>query len=71
MCANGSYTSEATQDKTPKYYIHPVTSGRLVRCVPFSYVGDTPYPGYKGRDVGGLLENGYRMTKPGHLSKNL
>ncbi|XP_028410744.1 tyrosine kinase receptor Cad96Ca-like isoform X2 [Dendronephthya gigantea] len=31
-------------------------------------IGDSPYPGYKGKDVPDLVESGYRMPRPKHLS---
>ena len=37
-----------------------------------SYVlGDSPYPGYKGKQVPGLVESGFRMSKPKHVSDNV
>ncbi|CAB3990268.1 tyrosine- kinase receptor Tie-1-like, partial [Paramuricea clavata] len=34
-------------------------------------IGDSPYPGHKGKEVVNLLETGYRMPKPEHLSNNV
>ncbi|XP_028518913.1 ephrin type-B receptor 2 isoform X2 [Exaiptasia diaphana] len=34
-------------------------------------LGDSPYPKYKGKDIPRLLQQGYRMPKPLHLSETL
>ncbi|KAK3714894.1 hypothetical protein QZH41_010899, partial [Actinostola sp. cb2023] len=34
-------------------------------------IGDSPYPTYKGKDIPRLLQERYRMPKPGHLSQTL
>ena len=33
--------------------------------------GDSPYPGYKGKEVADLVQSGYRMSKPKHLSDDM
>ena len=33
--------------------------------------GDMPYPNIKGRDLPAMLESGYRMNKPDHLSTEM
>jgi hypothetical protein len=33
--------------------------------------GDSPYPGKIGKDVPMLLETGYRMPKPEHVSDKM
>ena len=35
------------------------------------FIGGTPYPGVKGRDVHSLLKEGYRIEKPRHVNKEL
>jgi len=35
------------------------------------FAGDSPYPGKNARQVANLLQAGYRMPKPRHLSKDL
>ena len=35
------------------------------------YTGDSPYPGVKAREVTSLLERGYRMSRPIHISEEL
>ena len=32
------------------------------------FIGGTPYPGVKGRDVYSLLKEGYRIEKPRHVN---
>ncbi|XP_015760257.1 PREDICTED: ephrin type-A receptor 3-like isoform X2 [Acropora digitifera] len=34
-------------------------------------IGDSPYPGVKPREVASLLERGYRMPRPNHISEEL
>ncbi|XP_068700585.1 ephrin type-A receptor 7-like isoform X2 [Montipora foliosa] len=34
-------------------------------------IGDSPYPGVKSREVASLLEGGYRMPRPVHISEEL
>lgn len=34
-------------------------------------IGDSPYPGVKGREVVSLLERGYRMPRPIHIGDEL
>ncbi|XP_068753369.1 ephrin type-A receptor 7-like isoform X1 [Montipora capricornis] len=34
-------------------------------------IGDSPYPGVKSREVASLLEGGYRMPRPDHISEEL
>ncbi|XP_067029861.1 ephrin type-A receptor 3-like isoform X5 [Acropora muricata] len=34
-------------------------------------IGDSPYPGVKPRQVASLLERGYRMPRPNHISEEL
>ncbi|XP_067048827.1 ephrin type-A receptor 7-like isoform X1 [Acropora muricata] len=34
-------------------------------------IGDSPYPGVKPREVATLLERGYRMPRPNHISEEL
>ncbi|XP_022796258.1 angiopoietin-1 receptor-like [Stylophora pistillata] len=34
-------------------------------------IGESPYPGVKSREVAGLLQTGYRMPKPPHISQEL
>ena len=41
----------------------------LSYIIPF--LGDSPYPGVKPREVATLLERGYRMPRPNHLSEEL
>ena len=33
--------------------------------------GDSPYPRFKAREVASLLERGYRMQRPVHISEEL
>ena len=33
--------------------------------------GDSPYPRFKAREVASLLEMGYRMQRPVHISEEL
>ena len=35
------------------------------------FIGSTPYPGVKGRDVYSLLKEGYRIEKPNHVDNEL
>ena len=37
----------------------------------FIITGDSPYPRFKAREVGSLLERGYRMQRPVHISEEL
>ena len=37
----------------------------------FFITGDSPYPRYKAREVASLLERGYRMQRPVHISEEL
>ncbi|XP_078374593.1 proto-oncogene tyrosine-protein kinase receptor Ret-like isoform X2 [Oculina patagonica] len=34
-------------------------------------IGESPYPGFKHREVAGLLQTGYRMPRPRHISEEL
>ncbi|XP_022803828.1 ephrin type-A receptor 3-like isoform X2 [Stylophora pistillata] len=34
-------------------------------------IGESPYPGVKSREIAGLLQTGYRMPKPPHISQEL
>lgn len=34
-------------------------------------IGGSPYPGVKSREIAGLLQTGYRMPKPPHISQDL
>ncbi len=34
-------------------------------------LGESPYPGYKPRQVADLLQTGYRMPRPRHISEEL
>ena len=35
------------------------------------YLGGCPYPNVPGREIAGLLEQGYRIPKPQHLDQHL
>ena len=37
----------------------------------FFIIGDSPYPRFKAREVASLLERGYRMQRPVHISEEL
>ena len=37
----------------------------------FVFTGDSPYPRFKAREVASLLERGYRMQRPVHISEEL
>ena len=37
----------------------------------FFITGDSPYPRFKAREVASLLERGYRMQRPVHISEEL
>ena len=37
----------------------------------FFIPGDSPYPRFKAREVAPLLERGYRMQRPVHMSEEL
>ena len=37
----------------------------------FLFTGDSPYPRFKAREVASLLERGYRMQRPVHISEEL
>ena len=37
----------------------------------FFITGDSPYPRFKTREVASLLERGYRMQRPVHISEEL
>ena len=37
----------------------------------FFVTGDSPYPRFKAREVASLLERGYRMQRPVHISEEL
>ena len=37
----------------------------------FFTTGDSPYPRFKAREVASLLERGYRMQRPVHISEEL
>ena len=37
----------------------------------FFFTGDSPYPRFKAREVASLLERGYRMQRPVHISEEL
>ena len=44
-------------------------------CLVFFFIiiitGDSPYPRFKAREVASLLERGYRMQRPVHISEEL
>ena len=37
----------------------------------FNVSGESPYPGVKSRQIAGLLQTGYRMPRPAHISQEL
>jgi len=43
----------------------------LLSNVLLRFAGDSPYPGKKPHEVANLLQTGYRMPRPKHLSKDL
>ena len=43
----------------------------VIKIYSFLLQGTTPYPTFKGKEIPALLQRGYRMPKPAHLSEQL
>ena len=61
------------KEDSPGYKPVPV----MAQCICTSktksviFSGGSPYPGVKSREIAGLLQTGYRMPKPPHISQDL